>query len=271
VAASNRATLVHGQVRTRAQARVAVLLGEGQGLLHRGLLFLRPAQAVDPLRETQEDLGPPGAAQQALDLQRPPRQPHRLVVAVAACQVLERSVQVAQRPLAATALQEVLAELDGRGAVGRLAGAPLQRLADRGVVPLTQEAGLRLVERLLHLVVVEDIAHARGAHDPMRILQASQPPEQRDVRQAEHVAHEQRIELEPATGRHVEQLALLLVELRHPRLDQLAHRRRDLDPPDHLGAHPGAVVALGDPFVLAQAADDLEDEEGVAVGLRGDR
>ena len=52
-----------------------------------------------------------------------------------------------------------------------------------------------------------------------------------------------------------------------PRLDEVHHRRRDLDVLDHLRADPRAVRLLGDELPLAQAADDLEGEERVAVGL----
>ena len=47
-------------------------------------------------------------------------------------------------------------------------------------------------------------------------------------------------------------------------------RRRDPDVVDHLRRRPAPVAAPRDELPLAQAADDLEHEERVPVGLRGD-
>ena len=70
--------------------------------------------------------------------------------------------------------------------------------------------------------------------------------------------------------RHVEQRPLLLGQIRDPGVDEVQHRGRDLDVLDHLRRDPGAVRPLRDELPLAQPPDDLEDEEGVAVGLHGD-
>src|SRR4030095_2269171 len=67
-----------------------------------------------------------------------------------------------------------------------------------------------------------------------------------------------------------ERVAVLLAEIRHARLDELDDRRRDLDVADLARRRPRAVGALRDELALAQASQDLEHEERVAVGLDAD-
>ena len=78
------------------------------------------------------------------------------------------------------------------------------------------------------------------------------------------------IELVSAAGGDLQEVALLVVQVHDARLDQVTHRVGDLDVLDHLGLGPGPVGLLRDELALAQAADDLEGEEGVAVRLRAD-
>ena len=62
-------------------------------------------------------------------------------------------------------------------------------------------------------MVVEDHAATGRAHEPVLTLDLGEALQDRDARQAEHVADESGIELEPEARRDVEQVALRLVEI----------------------------------------------------------
>jgi hypothetical protein len=184
--------------------------------------------------------------------------------------VRQRGVEIAQRVRALCALEEVLGEVHAQRAVQRRrldyndAVLRLQGRSDRGVVRLPQRLEQGAVERLLDLVMVEHEAPPGGADEAVALLDPSEALHRRHRREPGGPRDEERVKLEPTARRHVEQVALVVVEVGDPRVHKIQHRRRDLEVADDAGRHPSAVVLTRDELPLAEAADDLEDEERVA-------
>jgi len=149
--------------------------------------------------------------------------------------------------------------------------ARLQRLRERRMVLGAQQVRQAPVECLLHLVVVEDIAPPRGAHEPVALLDLREALEQRDPLHPEDGAGKQRVELEAATRRDVQQVAVLVGEIADTALYEFQDRRGYLDVAEDLRRVPGAVGTLHQELTVPEPPQELEDEERVAVGLHGDQ
>jgi hypothetical protein len=219
------------------------------------------------LRRSQEQLRPLGAREQAGLRQRAIQELQSRLVQVALVQVVEGGPEVRLGAFRLSALEKVLAEGHDIAPVGR---AALQRVAQRGVVLLAQDLRESRIERLVHLVVVEDEPAPRRTDEPVSLLDPRKPAERGNARRTDRLRDERRVEVEPAAGGDVEDLALLVPERGDARRDQLRDRGGDLDLLDDLRGDPHSVVALRQEPALAQTPDDLEDEERVAVRLRGD-
>ena len=126
-----------GAQRPRAQRRVAVRVGEGVRLLERCALRVAAPEEVEAARHPQQQLAALPPRDETRHGERAVGEAHRGVVEVALLQVIERRVEVAERPLALRALQEVLGEVHAERAVEAL------RLLGRGAMPALDRGGDR--------------------------------------------------------------------------------------------------------------------------------
>ncbi len=224
----------------------------------------------------EKNLEPAFSDQQPGNLQEVPGQPHRGLVQVVLPKERVGHFQVAERPGAVRPPEKVLAEVHTERALEVLdrsfccTRARLQGARDGGVVLLAQLLVQRATKRLLDLMVIEAVGATCRPDQAMAPLYLPETLQSGNAGHAEHVADQGRVELEPATAGHIQKVALLLRQVGHPGVDEVEHRRWNLDVLDHLRRHPGPVRLLGNKLPFAQPPDDLEREERVPVGLLRD-
>jgi hypothetical protein len=269
---------VHPQAFLHAgpEPRPAALLGERQRIVESRALGVAAAEEVEPRGLPQQEFHPLLVRDEVRHRERAVHEREGLGVQIPGFEVVERGREVAVDALAARAREVVFAEIDAERAVevlGVLLGGVLpglERLGEGGVVLLAKLVVQRAVERLLHLVVVEDVLAPGRADETVPLLDLAERLECRDARHAENGADERRIELEPHARRDVEKVALVVGQVGHARVDEIEYGRRDLDLVDHVRRDPGAVRGLRDELPVSQPPQDLEHEERVAVRLHGD-
>ena len=125
------------------------------------------------------------------------------------------------------------------------------------------------VERFLDEMVIEREPGADGPDQAGRALDLAETAQHRNPGLLMCVRDDERVELEAAARRQLEEVPMGLLEIGESGFDQVNDGRRNRHFSDAARRPPSAPGLLPEQLALLHVAQDLEGEQGIAVGLAG--